>query len=94
MTLHEVSNQIYDLTIDGFVNGEQFTRRRLEQSIRRWMKDAEHNKIANRCVIELCLQDGRWLAIIDKFSDAPDGYDYTIPDTRDQESRLWQMLTE
>lgn len=94
MTLHEISNQIYDLTIDGFVNGERFTRRELEQAIRRWMRNPERNKIPNTCVIEVCLMDGRWLATIDRFADRPDGYDYTIPDNREQEARIYQKLTE
>ena len=90
MTIHEVSTQLFNITLGGFVNGEKFTKRELEHVIHVWMEvhDPSHNKVANSHLIELCLRDGRWYATIDKFADRPDGFDYYIPDTREEESRL------
>lgn len=92
MTLHEVSTQLYNLTIDGFVNGEQFTKHQLEAILRKWMQNPEQLKIKNRLVIELCLPDGRWFATVDRFADQADGYDYYIPETREQEQRIKDLL--
>lgn len=94
MTLHEISTQLHSLTLGGFVNGEKFTRHELESNLRRWMRDCEHKKIRNSHVVEICLMDGRWLCEIHKFADSPDGYDYYIPDTREQEQRIWDALTK
>lgn len=93
MTLHEVSSQIYNLTLGGFINGEKFTKRQFESAVARWMRDADHNKIKNAFVLEVCLRDGRWLCEILKYADRPDGYDYYIPDTREQEQVLRDRLT-
>lgn len=87
MTIHEISCQLYHLT-RGHINGEVFTKTQLEASIRRWMRNPEQLKIKNRFVLEGQLPDGCWLITIDKFADAADGYDYTIPDTREQEEAL------
>ena len=88
MTLHEVSSQIFNLTLGGFVNDEKFTKRELEHVFNMWMRDPSHNKVPNTHLIQLCLRDGKWFSTIYKFADRPDGYDYYIPDTREEESRL------
>lgn len=93
MTIHEVSSQIFSLTLGGFVNGEKFTKRELEHVFRMWMRDPSRNKVANAHLIEVCLRDGRWFATINKVAEGPDGYDYYIPDTRDEESRLLAKFT-
>lgn len=89
MTIHEIAHQLYNLSIDGFINGEKFSRRELEDAIKRWMTNPEKLRIPNRYVIEISLRDGRWFATIDK---VPGGYDYTIPDTREEEARLIEQL--
>lgn len=88
MTLHEVAKQVYSLT-NGRVNGENYTESELENVFKIWMKNPEHLKIKNRCAIVVSLPDGEWLATIDK---TPFGYDYYIPDTRDQEQRISNAL--
>lgn len=93
MTLHDISTQLHNLT-GGHINGERFSKQELEGAIRRWMRNPEGLKIPNRFVIEVELKDGRWLATIDRFADSPDGYDYYIPDTREQEDLLRKALTE
>lgn len=95
MTIHEVSSQIFNLTLGGFVNGEKFTKQELEHVFHVWMEvhDPSHNKVPGSHLIELCLRDGRWFATIDKFADRHDGFDYYIPDTREEESRLLAKFT-
>ena len=92
MTLHDIATQLHNLT-DGRINGEHFTKHELESNLRRWMRHSELNKLAGRLVIEISLPDGKWLATVDQHSDGADGYDYFIPDTREQESILWTQLS-
>lgn len=89
MTLHDIASQIHNLTFGGHVNGEKFTKVELEHVFSKWLAHAEHNIIPNTMIIEVCLRDGRWLATISK---TPYGYDYYIPDTREQESYLRNKL--
>ena len=91
MTIHEVSTQLYNLALGHFLNGQKWTRQSLEHYIRTMFNG--NLKLDNAIVLEICLRDGKWLMTVDRFSDAADGYDYYIPDDRDQEKRIWQMLT-
>lgn len=89
MTLHDIATQVHQLTLGGFVNGEKYTRRELERTLGIWLDRAEHNAIPNTVVFELCLQDGRWLCTASKVGNM---YDYYIPDTREDERRIWDRL--
>jgi hypothetical protein len=43
--------------------------------------------------METVLHDGqRWFFTVDRWGDGPDGFDYTIPDTREQEARIKALL--
>lgn len=92
MTITEVTKQLFDLSADNRFNGERFTRQELKHYITNMMRNSETLKIQNRIVMEINLKDGTWLFTVDKFSDTPDGYDYWIPDTREQEARIWKRL--
>lgn len=93
MTIREVSKQLFDLSLGHFFNDEKWTRDQLAHYIANMFREPEGLKLKNRIVMEICLRDGRWLFTIDRFSDEPDGFDYWIPDTREQEARLWAELT-
>ena len=82
MTLHEVANQIHDLTA-GTINGEHFTKTEFNTTLRRWMG------LGEQMIFELTLPDGRWLC---KVYEIRDGYDYFLPDTREQERELYKEL--
>lgn len=92
MTLHEISTQLHHMT-NGHINGEHFSRQALESNLHRWMRSCETNAIQNTHVIEVSLPDGTWLCEVHRFADVADGYDYYIPDTREQEARIWEMLS-
>lgn len=92
MTIHEVTNQLLNLSLAGYFNGEKFTKAELEHYISTMFK-AGGLKLHNRIVMEITLPDGGWLFTINKYSDAANGFDYTIPDTRGQEAALWKELT-
>ena len=83
MTLHETAKQIHSLT-GGRVNGEQYTLAQLEKNISTWCM------IGNgRFIGSVTLPDGEWLY---ELTSGDYGYDYCIPDTREQENRLYEAL--
>lgn len=83
MTIHQVSTQLHDLSVAGYFNGEKFSRRRLKDYITRMFRAG-----GTRLVMEIALPDGRWYFTVNRFSPAPDGFDYTIPDTREEEAEI------
>lgn len=93
MTIHEISTQLFNLSVDHHFNGERFTKRQLEFYIANAMRNSDNLKIRDRFVMEIHLKDGSWLFTVNKFSNESDGFDYYIPDTREQEARLWESLT-
>ena len=92
MTIHEISNQLHALSVDGIFNGEKFAKRELEHYINNCFEKGSL-KLKNRLVMEINLRDGKWLFTVDRFSDSVNGFDYYIPDTREQEAHIWELLT-
>lgn len=92
MTIRELATQLHSLT-DGRINGESFTKTELVEVITMWTRDMSHNKITNSHVIEVELPDGKWLATIDHYGTASDTFGYYIPETREEEQRLWNQLS-
>jgi len=85
MTLHEVSSQLYDLSIDGFFNRERFTKKRLHDTLAAHMREPQFNAIPNTFVMEIALPDGWWFFTVSKHGKE---YGYCIPETREQEKAL------
>lgn len=83
MTLHDVATQIHSMT-GGHVNGEKYSLAQLEKNIATWCRNAEGHYIGI-----VSLPDGDWLYELTK---GDYGYDYSIPDTREQENRLYDVL--
>lgn len=90
MTIHEVSTQLFDLSIGGQFNGEFFTEDELEDYISDSFSSS--TPFGDRLLMEISLPDGYWMFTINRYSDEEDGFDYTIPDTRSQEDSLWSMF--
>jgi hypothetical protein len=90
MTIHELSNQLYNLSVAGYFNGERFTRRQLQNHIAGAFRGPL--KAGNRYVIEIALPDGRWLFTVNRLANTGDGVDYTIPDTREVEAKIKALL--
>ena len=86
MTLHEVANQLYSLSIDGFFNREKFTKSQLYN----YLSAMFCNKPASgsTIIMEVALPDGWWIFSVSRYACASDGFGYYIPDTREQESRI------
>ena len=89
MTLREISSQLHSLSVDGFFNRQKVTVRWLEDYISTMLIRASGDSL----VMEIALPDGWWFFTIYKFTDGGKiGFDYTIPDTREQESRVLSDL--
>lgn len=86
MTLRTISDQLFSLSLGGYFNGEKFSRQELTHYI------ANMFRTGTRLIGEICLPDGRWFFKITKYADTPDGYDYFIPTTREQEELLKEEL--
>lgn len=84
MTLNEVINQIYDLSVGGYFNGEKFTKERLTNMLKAMFRTN------NRYIIGIALPDGWWTMQINQF--APNEFDYIIPDTREEEQKIIDRL--
>lgn len=90
MTIHEVASSLHGLSVGGYFNGERFTVSRLENQIAALFRGTP--KGGNRLVFQIALPDGWWYFNVSRFADRPDGYDYYIPETREQEERVKAIL--
>ena len=86
MSIKEITTQLYDLSIAGYFNREKFTKARLETYINTMLRTGDS------LIMEVALPDGWWLCEVQKVNGA--GYDYYIPDTREQETALKRKLTQ
>lgn len=84
MNIKELTNQLYELSVGGYFNGEKFTKTRLNTYITNMFKSGQ------RLVMNIALPDGRWYFYIDKYND--NEYDYFIPDTREQEQKILDVF--
>lgn len=91
MTLHDIATDLHGLALGHFINGQKVSRQWIEGYLRRMFQGSL--KLKDRVVLEICLPDGRWLMTVNRFNDKPDGFDYWIPENRDQENRLVQQIT-
>lgn len=93
MTLREVSSQLFHLSVNGGFNRERFTAKKLLDVLTAHMQEAQFNPLPNTFVMEIELPDGWWFFTVNKYGDDSNDYDYWIPDTREQEQKLWDRFT-
>lgn len=84
MTLKDITEQVYSIAVNGTVNGEKFTCKELYTAFKAWLRNP-----GDRYIFTLLLPDGEWFC---EAARGPWGYDYTIPDTREQETRIKNRL--
>lgn len=85
MTKLELVNQLVDLSVNSTFNGETFGKKRLYAYISKMC----HN-IGDSVVMNISLLDGDWYFRINRYSAC--GFDYYIPETREQELRIVEEL--
>jgi len=86
MTLREVVNQVYDLSVDGYFNRIKFTKQEFSLYVWRMMRTT------NKLIFEIALPDGWWYMSINRWNDNSKQYDYYIPDTKEDSEKLYQEL--
>lgn len=89
MTLNNVIDQLYDLSVAGFFNREKYTKAELKTYIHSFFRPEIHTKVFT---MEIALPDGWWHFEIHQ--DPRWGYDYIIPETREQEALVIQHLLQ
>ena len=94
MTIHDVASQLHNLSVGGHLNGEKFSVKQLQNYIADMFRSEATLAIKNTIVMQIALRDGCWLFSITHYNDKPDGFDYWIPDTREQEAELFARLTK
>jgi len=80
MTINEVSNQLFSLSVGGYFNREKFTRTRLRNQIAALLREP------GVITLEIALPDGWWYFNIFRYPD--NCYQYVIPETREQEAHI------
>jgi len=85
MTKLELVNQLTDLAIDNRFNAEKFSKKRLHTYISKMCRN-----IGDSLVMNISLPDGDWYFRINRYSATE--YDYEIPETREQETRIINAL--
>lgn len=91
MTLREVVDQVYSLSIGGFFNRQKVTKKWLYNYLNTLLRTKE--KVPQRVVMEIALPDGWFYFSVNSFIDGGCiGFDYFIPDTKEQSEQLFQSL--
>ena len=85
MTQLELVNQLADLAVDSRFNAEKFSKKRLYTYISKMCRN-----IGDSLVMNISLPDGDWYFRINRYSAG--GFDYYIPETREQEMRIVEEL--
>ena len=85
MTKLELTTQLRNLSVDGYFNGEKFTKERFNTYIGKMCRN-----VGDKLFMEISLPDGRWLFRITHCGDGE--WDYYIPNTREQEAKLTAEL--
>ena len=88
MTIPQVASQLIGLSVGGYINGEKFTVDRLTSQIAAWFSGSTNKRI----VMEIALPDGRWFFTVNHYAASRDGFDYTIPETREQEAAIRRLI--
>lgn len=86
MTLHYVASQLHSLSVAGYFNREKFTVARLEKLL------SDLFRTGDSVTLEIALPDGWWYFTVSRYAPTRDGFDYFIPDTREQSDRLLDAL--
>lgn len=89
MTLRQTTDQIFKLALGGYINHEKYTADRFYRQCRALLRNG-----TTTLTFEIALPDGWWFFEVNKYADRPDGYDYFIPETREQEEKLFMRWKE
>ena len=81
MTIKEIAHHLHSIAVS-----DQQSPTKLQLTT--YLSEIFRGNDTKSFIFELALPDGWWHCKIVKYADRPDGYDYYIPETREQEKRL------
>lgn len=91
MTLNNVIDQLYAMSVAGYFNGEKYSKREFAA----YLKSVFRAELNTRSwVMEIALPDGRWYFKVYRWHDDADGFDYWLPTNRQEEQELLTQLLE
>lgn len=85
MTKTELTAQLMNLAVNNTFNAGRFSMKRLNTYISKMCRN-----VGDKLYMEISLPDGCWLFSITQYADGE--WDYYIPDTREQETKLTAEL--
>lgn len=85
MTIYELVSQLHGLSVGGYFNDTKMTTKQLRNYITSMFRAG-----GNQIVMRISLPDGRWFFTITQYE--PGEFDYYIPDTREQETRIKNII--
>lgn len=88
MTISQCARQLHGLSVGGYFNGEKFTVDRLTNQIASLFRCDNQKHI----VMQIALPDGWWFFTVNHYNESRDGFDWTIPETREQEAKVLSLL--
>lgn len=92
MTINNIINNLYSISIDGKFNGERFTKTGFSNAVKNHWIYNNGELISKELYLEISLADGDWLMKIFQYRDSNDGWDYYIPNTKEEEKKLYDEL--
>lgn len=87
MTLHEVSSQLYSLSVSGYFNREKFSKAQFSGLMNAMFKGGGQKYIG-----EIALPDGWWNFKVFHYGTKKDQFDYIIAEDKAQNESLYSEL--
>ena len=90
MTIKQVADQLYERS-HGTFGGRHVPKPVREENLK--LLFSQSTGCVTLEMKYITLADGNWYFYVSRYADTPDGYDYMIPDTREQEDE-WRKRFE
>ena len=81
MTLVQMADSVYKWSYGHVLNGEKHTK----EGFRYWFERMFFLNDRKNVLFSMAMPDGEWFCVATHYDD---GYDYYVPDTREQEGEL------
>ena len=90
MTLPEIARQLAHMTVDGTINGD--SAKQFAEVLKDMFRPEVSLKAGDSVVWNVTLHDGNWFIRINRYGKGKDDFNYTVPDTREEEAKIKALL--
>ena len=88
MTIYDITQQLHSISLAGYFNCEKRSVEWLRTYIQSMFRAG-----GDSLIMEIAMPDGRWLFEVHRWTERGGAqYDYYLPETREQEDRLYKKL--